>query len=190
MSVRVHLVRHGRTVYNDEERLQGWSDSALTEVGRAAAHREASRWASTDVVALYSSPSPRAAATARLLFPAAEPIFDPDLREYHFGEWEARRAEDIVRDPDVLALGWSFESLVDGTAPALPGGESAQSFDSRVLAALTRIRSAHEFGDVVVVTHGITIASLMRQHGRPARPVENLAAVTLEFSPVRRGSTR
>ena len=35
--LEVYLVRHGKTVFNTIGRLQGWSDSPLTDEGRAAA---------------------------------------------------------------------------------------------------------------------------------------------------------
>lgn len=43
MAVTIYLVRHGRTVWNIEGRLQGSGDSALVEEGIIGAKKQALR---------------------------------------------------------------------------------------------------------------------------------------------------
>ena len=90
--LEVYLVRHGKTVFNTIGRLQGWSDSPLTNEGRAAAAALGCRIGKREIAfdAAFSSTAPRAAETAGLILQqagqgglAVRQL--PDLREYCFG---------------------------------------------------------------------------------------------------------
>ena len=93
--LEVYLVRHGKTVFNTIGRLQGWSDSPLTDEGRAAAAALGCRIGKRKIAfdAAFSSTAPRAAETAGLILQqagqgglAVRQL--PDLREYCFGGFE------------------------------------------------------------------------------------------------------
>lgn len=93
--LEVYLVRHGKTVFNTIGRLQGWSDSPLTDEGRAAAAALGFRIGKREIAfdAAFSSTAPRAAETAGLILQqagqgglAVRQL--PDLREYCFGGFE------------------------------------------------------------------------------------------------------
>ena len=93
--LEVYLVRHGKTVFNTIGRLQGWSDSPLTDEGRAAAAALGCRMGKQEIAfdAAFSSTAPRAAETAGLILQqagqggvAVRQL--PDLREYCFGGFE------------------------------------------------------------------------------------------------------
>ena len=71
--LEVYLVRHGKTVFNTIGRLQGWSDSPLTDEGRAAAAALGCRMGKRKITfdAAFSSTAPRAAETAGLILQQA-----------------------------------------------------------------------------------------------------------------------
>jgi broad specificity phosphatase PhoE len=70
-------------------------------------------------------------------------MFDADLREMLFGEWEGRTWEEISRNDGARLQSWTD----DWTRIAPPGGESLDAFARRVAGALVRIR------DGIVVSH-------------------------------------
>lgn len=153
-SVRVFLIRHGRTAYNHQKRFLGCTDEPLDEEGHAQARSLAARFASP-LTAVYASPLSRASETAEYLGQRVSLV--KDLRELHQGHLEGMKApEAIARYPGFFAR-WA----VDPTNAHVPGGESLGELQARAVGALTEIVGAHRAGDqVAVVTHQMVIASL------------------------------
>ena len=158
------LVRHGRTAYNAEGRLQGQSDIPLDDVGRwqaqltaATLHRrqgEGLEPATTPLV--VASPLQRAAETARTfaLFGGAELTLDEGLRERSFGRWEGLTGPEIAaRDPEAFES-WRHWSGGELTAGAEPKAEVGR----RVAESIERWAIQVEDGSsLVVVSHGSAI---------------------------------
>jgi len=63
--ITLYFVRHGQTVDNLENRIQGHSDSPLTTLGMKQAEAIAERLASEHFDAIYSTPSIPAISVAR-----------------------------------------------------------------------------------------------------------------------------
>ena len=61
------LVRHGESVGNSENRLQGQNDYDLTDLGREQAALTADRLPELGTTAVYTSPLLRAGETARTI---------------------------------------------------------------------------------------------------------------------------
>ena len=90
------ILRHAPTVWNEEKRLQGRADIALSEAGRQAARnwrlpKDISGW---DLVA---SPLQRARETAVILT-GRTPAIDHRLLEMDMGAWEGQRLVDLRAD--------------------------------------------------------------------------------------------
>ena len=68
-TLELYLVRHGKTVFNTTGRLQGWSDSPLTPEGCQVAENLGRGLEQQRITfdAAFSSTSPRAVDTARLI---------------------------------------------------------------------------------------------------------------------------
>jgi 2,3-bisphosphoglycerate-dependent phosphoglycerate mutase len=160
------LIRHGETVWNQQRRMQGHSDSPLSDTGLRQARLLAGRLAQIEFGALYSSDSERAHRTARSVAEATGHaiIVEPRLRERHFGVFEGLTGLEIqARYPDDFQR---FESR--DPEYAVPGGESALAFRSRVLDCLREIAERHPADIVVVVTHGLVLDQVYRAaHGLP-----------------------
>ncbi len=178
---RLLLVRHGQSTWNAEGRWQGWSDPPLSRLGEAQAAEAAATLVDGTLVdgaltAVQSSDLVRARSTAEViaarlgLGPVAT---DPDLREYHVGDWEG------LTRPAIQA-GWP-EQLAEwraGTIIATPGGETRVHFEWRVGAALGRLASTvtDADGPVVVATHGGVIRAAERLSGADrSETIDNLA---------------
>ena len=152
-AVRVLMVRHGRTEWNDLERIQGHTDIPLNEAGRTRL-RESRIPALYGDFAWHSSPLRRATQSARILG-ASELAVDARLMEMHWGEWEGeRRAELRAR------LGTRVQRMEErGIDFRPPGGESPRELTRRLEDWL---RDVHGHGrGVIALTHkGVIRAAL------------------------------
>jgi broad specificity phosphatase PhoE len=181
------LLRHGETVFNAQDRAQGFSDSELTELGRRQAQALANALAKETLDAVYASDLQRAMDTARII---AQPHglsvqADPGLREIHQGIFEGLSVTEIRTQYSELVEKWR-------AAPdrfVMPGGESLAQVQERAWASVQRIVAAHLEGQVVAVSHNLTIMAILCRaltidlaHFR--RLHQDLAARnTIEFSP-------
>lgn len=158
------VVRHAETTWNREKRMQGTTDTALSEVGRAQAQALARRLARQAFSALYSSDLSRARDTAHAIAEQTrrELLLEPRLRERAFGVFEGLIADEIrARYPQEYARFASRDPDYE-----VPGGESARGFTQRCLGCLAEIATRHPGEEVVVVTHGLVLDSLYRAaHG-------------------------
>ncbi|WP_252393368.1 histidine phosphatase family protein [Listeria ilorinensis] len=91
--VILYLTRHGETLFNRMARVQGWSDTPLTEEGIHIAEALGRGLRSTSFSAVYTSDLRRTVQTAALIlgdrFNEELPIQPlPELREFCFGQYE------------------------------------------------------------------------------------------------------
>jgi probable phosphoglycerate mutase len=141
----VVLIRHGRTAWNAEGRIQGHTDIPLSAAGREAlsgcrvpARFGHFRW--------HASPLARAVETAGLLG-AKELTIDARLVELRWGEWEGSTKPDIrERHGEAFA-----ENEARGLDFRPPGGESPRELRARLEEWLTDVCAAG--APVVAVTH-------------------------------------
>ena len=157
---RVFVLRHGRTAWNAEQRLQGQLDVALDATGRWQAAQLAQALAGEALAAIYSSDLQRARDTAQALasvtgLPLAT---DGALRERGFGRLEGLSYADIEARWPEDALRWRLrEPDFD-----LGGGESLRAFYARCVAAVTRLAAPHAGQAIAVFAHGGVLDSLYR----------------------------
>ena len=153
------LVRHGQTDWNVEGRYQGQADQPLNDVGFAQARALARELDGRHFDALYSSDLLRARQTAATIAQqlGLQVTVDRRLREINQGEWEGQLFTDIVRryEDEIAAR---REDPV-GSRP--PGGESVAEVASRIWTAVDEIVLAHPGGRVLLVSHGLALATLM-----------------------------
>ena len=78
MPLRILLVRHGLSSFNQEQRIQGRDDlSSLSEQGEQQARRTGAALADVPLATVYSSPLQRARRTAALLLESHGSPQDP-----------------------------------------------------------------------------------------------------------------
>jgi len=156
--VRLILVRHGETIWNDERRYQGEADLPLSESGEIQARQVAVRLADEAIDLIYSSDLKRALQTADRVAAVhgTKIIVERRLRELSFGAWEGLTYAEIQeRYPQALAR-WEEEPLV--TAP--PGGESLNGLVGRVKDFCDDLKRLEE-ETVLLVSHGGPLRELI-----------------------------
>ena len=153
----LYITRHGQTEWNVAGRLQGISNSPLTEKGAADAERLGKRLAAVPIDKVFCSDLLRAQETAALIMQDRAPIVtDPRLRELHMGNWEAKLLQDLKEEePEIYR---QFETGSAGFHPA--GGESMRTVWDRVKEALTEIED-DPADTALIVCHGKTQGLLL-----------------------------
>ena len=138
----VSLLRHGETEWSRNGKHTSVTDLPLTENGRVAARRLRSLLAAQKFVRVLTSPLQRARETCELAGLGAQAAIDPDLMEWHYGEYEGLTTKQIR----LTRPGWSL--FRDGC----PGGESPDQVAARADRVIDKIRGTD--GDVVLFAHG------------------------------------
>ena len=175
---RLWWVRHGPT---HAKAFAGWRDipadlSDTAALARLNAHLPAG-------APVISSDLIRATATADVLS-AQRPRLphDPDLREFHFGEWDGLGfAEVAERWPDLSRQYWEEPGHI-----APPGGESWVAAAARIERAVNRLPVCP---DIIIVAHfGVILTQFQRAANLTppealAQRVDNLSVTCITPTP-------
>lgn len=155
----VTVVRHGQTVANETNIIQGQSDSALNAMGIKQAQCLAKRLQSTHVDVVYSSDLARAMDTGRIIAPGLDPIPTPALREWHLGIWQGLPLREVrERYPDEL-----HAFLNDRPGLRVSGGETMGEVYARAAQFLRSLPEKHAAEHVLVVSHCGLIRALLKE---------------------------
>lgn len=154
---RLCLIRHGQTDWNIEGRYQGQSDVPLNQAGCLQANGLAGRLQGQSFAAVYSSDLIRAKKTAEVIAASFHlpVVIDHRLREINQGEWEGQHVEAIKAR--YLQL-WQQRAM-DPASFRPPGGETVQEVSTRVYLALDEITGIYRSGTVLIVSHGLALAT-------------------------------
>lgn len=170
MSRRIYLIRHGLTIWNNERRYQGHTDTKLSPEGICQALALQKRLTDVKFEAIFSSDLSRAYETARII---AEPHgleinVTPGIKEMNFGVWEGLTFPDLEeRYPDLVKT-WMKrpQDLL------IPEGESFLLVRERAMETIMKIINDYPIGDLAIVSHGGTIAAVLT--GLLGLPVEKM----------------
>ena len=177
-------MRHGETSWNQERRIQGGSsDVELSEVGKEQAARVGLALKNTEIDAIYSSPLKRALETAQAIADHhnLKVQVEPDLREMEVGDLEGVSIAELGTTFSQFLLNWRQGM---GTEK-LPGGESMAELAYRVWAIIQSIKSKHDDGNIVVVSHFFTcVATICKALGWPITTVERIRVQTGSISTI------
>lgn len=159
-SVRLLLVRHGETTWNQENRWQGQADVPLSETGRVQAYRLAQRLLAEGrpIQAMYTSDLSRAAQTAEIIGTVLgmRPSLDLAWREMDIGVWSGLTTDEVIARHTA-----EWERLRAGEDLPRGGGETFAQFQSRLVRGATRLLEQHAGEDVAVVTHGGAVRAFL-----------------------------
>ena len=150
MKTTIFLIRHGETIDNARQIMQGQVQGELNEKGKEQARQVAERLAAEQIDAIVASDLHRAVQTAEII---AEPhglpvLTTPLLRERDWGSFTGRYI------PDLQGLDWP-----DDVEPETKLLERARSFLQFVTATYPGCR-------VVAVGHGIVNKAILAVHAQ------------------------
>jgi broad specificity phosphatase PhoE len=156
---KIYLVRHGETVANSCQRLQGQSDTKLNATGLAQAKQVGEFFKAIPLQAVYCSPLSRALITAQAVAGGHKLPVHPleELKEIALGEWVGFNREE-------LNARWAnaWEDFFERPATVVvPGGENVFDVQRRADKALKLILAEVLEGDIAIVTHAGPIRALL-----------------------------
>ena len=168
---RFGLLRHARTVWNQEKRIQGQKDSPVTSEGRKQAAECAKILKSISWHRILSSDTGRALETANIINKYLQVSILPDsrLREQDWGHWTGKTLGSISqkRSQGLAAQGGS------GWRFCPPGGEDRLAVWQRSQQALIETATKQPGANILVVTHeGVIKCLVYRLCGRRFLPSE------------------
>lgn len=180
--VTFYFMRHGETMLNRLERIQGWANAPLTEKGIQDTHRSGKGLAKVKFDAVYTSDLMRTIETAQIILEenhyAQELTIHPmvEFREVHFGFYEGLDANQLWRDvrehianvSDVTDRSQLTADVFLNTVHELDPykyAENYRQFWTRVESGLLELLNRHAGTEqnVLIVSHGLTIQNLL--HG-------------------------
>ncbi|KRM77979.1 histidine phosphatase family protein [Secundilactobacillus collinoides] len=182
--LNLYVVRHGQTYFNIYNKLQGWSNSPLTQKGIDGAKATGDRLADVHFDAAYCSDTTRAMDTAKLILAAnqksevTDPITVPFFREEFYGYFEgndmaqawylAGAPHGLPTFKDIVAkysIGKAKDYLKD--ADPFHQAENNDEYWQRVDQGFDLIRHNDQLKDgdnVLLISHGNTLLSLMERY--------------------------
>ena len=146
--MKLYVVRHGETIWNVENRVQGITDIPLTDQGRLDATLLKDLVKDINIDVVISSPLERAIETAKILTDGKLPINTDDrIKERDWGLNEGANIDDVDR--------WDCWDVILNTR--VQNIESVQDFMYRVSDFLEDIKVRYKDKNVLVVTHSAVI---------------------------------
>jgi len=145
--MRVFIIRHPQTKWNEKNRVQGHLDSELTKKGVVTAHALGSELEDKNITKIYTSDLGRCKRTAEIInnYLHKEIIPLKDLRERNFGAYNGVHNDKI--EP----------FLQEDFNHKMPQGESVNQMRERFLETLHGIAE----DDILIVTHEGCVRTLL-----------------------------
>ncbi|MCH3968484.1 MAG: histidine phosphatase family protein [Atopobiaceae bacterium] len=179
-SVTIYLMRHGKTILNKYQKMQGWCDAPLTEDGEAVAREAAQRLSGVRFDKVYASDLGRTIRTAEIILAGndygegMQVLPRKEFRETFFGSFEGT-VNDVAYEAVAKTVGipaselfksLTLEEMTDAFKHTDPTGdaESYQEFWDRVEGGLTSVvndESLPDQANLLIVTHGNTIRHIV-----------------------------
>lgn len=147
--VTFYYVRHGETLFNVLNRMQGWCDSPLTDKGIGDAEEAKELLKRVPLKAAYVSTSERCRDTCAIIVEGRNiPVYErKGLKEVNFGTWEGVKVDTHLEEINRRrGNGIHWDDC---------GGDSDETFGKRIKETYERIYKECGDGDeILIVSHG------------------------------------
>jgi len=155
--LKLILIRHGETLLNRENRVQGTTDIELSDYGRMQAERLAQSLKNEPIERIVTSPLKRAYETAGAIsrFHDAMIEADRDLQEMNHGDFENLTIKELRERHISILKQWE----TDPASVVMPNGESLHDLQKRAWGAIEGI--AKTARNAIVVTHNMAIRTIL-----------------------------
>lgn len=158
----LYIMRHGRTDWNERNKLQGRTDIPLNEAGRKMAEEAAAVYKNVPLDVCYCSPLARARQTAEIFLKDRNiPIITDDrLIEMSFGIYEGTEQSARALDCPINILFKEPEKY-----KAVEGGESIEKLFERTGDFLRNVvePQLEDGKNIVIIGHGAMNAGIICQ---------------------------
>lgn len=158
--MKLYMLRHGRTAWNEAGKLQGRTDIPLNEEGRRSARKTGEELKNIPFSMAFSSPLQRARETAELILTGSRVTVQTDerLMELSFGSAEGMFLAELGEEQRPTQR--LFAQPEEYVPPQ--GGESYASLLLRCRAFLEEVilPKEKEWEHVLIVAHGGTVRGL------------------------------
>ncbi|WP_391559668.1 histidine phosphatase family protein [Robertmurraya sp.] len=209
--VTFYIMRHGKTMLNTTDRVQGWSDAVLTPEGEKTVGYAAKGLQDIEFSAAYSSDSGRSVQSANIILDENKKSdlslqTDKRLREFNFGSYEGDLNHTMWTDiadsqgktlDQWMAEGISPKDFANSVAELdkdrVKEGENwpAEDYDTikkRLKESIDEIaKKESKKGNinVLIVSHGLSIGALVdtlaEGYELPAGGLKNASVTTIKY---------
>ena len=159
--MRLYLVRHGETVWNFENRIQGASDVPLNDRGREQAESLAIKLQKIQFFKILSSPLERAFETAKIISLTQESAISKVdcFAELDQGKLEGLKFKEIQEKFPDFSSEWR---TVPGEV-RMPGGETLSELQDRAWKGIENLfeKLSHEKKPILIVSHNLAIICIL-----------------------------
>ncbi len=157
--MNIYFVRHGSTIWNEQNRLQGSHNPSLSAEGKRQARQLARRLKREGISRIVASDLLRSRETARLIQKelSVPILYERGLREIDLGAWEGMTPQEINRAYRNGYQKW----LKTPSKVRIPKAEAVSRFQRRVLKTFKRLLKRKSEGNLLIVTHGGVIAAVL-----------------------------
>ncbi len=155
------LIRHASNDYVKEGRLAGWTPGVhINAQGQREADALAHRLNNLHIAAIYSSPLERAVDTARAIAfcQNLEVRIHEGLGEVRAGEWTGK----LIKELEPTETWKKLQESPSGVR--IPGGETIDEAQARMVASIDGIVAAHPNQIVAVVSHADPIKATIAHY--------------------------
>jgi len=184
--VEIVLVRHGETDWNAERILQGHQQTSLNKKGKEQIIELAKNLKGEKFDALVVSDLKRATESAEILSKELDIKIDlelPELRERAMGEYEGKKAIDIIPKDKMPKKGQSIALLIKDII-GKKGGETWDQFLDRARKAADMLHKNYKGKRVLVVAHGGILRTFETLYGNGKyKESANAATTTFKIAP-------
>jgi len=156
---KLFLVRHGESEWNILNKVQGQSNTNLTDKGREQARMTAKRLLDYKIDLIFSSDLNRAFETAKIIGDLLDLKVNTfkELREIKFGVWEGLTREEIINKYEKEHIIW----MTEPHKLNLPEAEKLIDLQERLLKTVNNIIKNNKDKNILIVSHGAAIKSLI-----------------------------
>lgn len=191
---RLFILRHARTAFNVENRMQGDVDEQLDATGIQQAKKMTKRLSRFyPIEHVLSSPYPRAQETAAILAKAYDLTVEVnnDLIEVNFGDIDNQKFDDLEKMNNIyfeqVKKVYETDPDMDTNKPAYPGGESPVEIRARVKHFTRYVLDNYRGKCVAAISHGGFIKNMLAYYaGVPSNhpvffSIENTSISVVDF---------
>ncbi len=156
----IGLLRHGKTVWNEEKRIQGRKNSSLSVNGAKQVHQWGKFLVNVSIDRIISSDLGRVKETVAIIQEYIPPVpveYSADFREQSWGDWEGMTFTDLQLHhaeelQEQINAGWDF---------CPPGGESRREVLARTLPLVQNLPRRFPGEQILLVSHEGIVKSLV-----------------------------